>query len=61
VPIAESYALYHALKDNGTVVKFLAIPVAGYFPGDRTPTKEILSRWIGWGDQYLGGKAPTLD
>ena len=32
VPITNAYALYHALKDNGVTVKFIAVPVAAHFP-----------------------------
>ncbi len=32
VPITQSYQLYHALKDNGVPVKFVAYPVLGHFP-----------------------------
>jgi dipeptidyl aminopeptidase/acylaminoacyl peptidase len=54
VPITNSYAMYHALKDNGVTVKFIAIPVAGHFP-DGSPVRQsdILRVWIDWFDQYL--------
>ncbi len=59
VPITQSYALYHALKDNGQTTKFLAIPVNGHFPGDRVRTKLVYTHWMNWVDAYLGGKTPT--
>jgi dipeptidyl aminopeptidase/acylaminoacyl peptidase len=34
VPITSSYAMYHALKDNGVTVKFLAFPGVGHEPSD---------------------------
>src|SRR5580700_4939380 len=54
VPITNSYALYHALKDNGVTVKFIAIPVTGHFP-DGSPVREsdIYHYWIDWLDQYV--------
>jgi dipeptidyl aminopeptidase/acylaminoacyl peptidase len=54
VPITSSYAMYHALKDNGVTVKFIAIPVAGHFP-DAAPVhvSDIYRVWIEWFDRYL--------
>jgi dipeptidyl aminopeptidase/acylaminoacyl peptidase len=54
VPISDAYSLYHALKDNGVTVKFIAIPVAGHFPYD-SPVREsdIYHYWIDWLDQYV--------
>jgi dipeptidyl aminopeptidase/acylaminoacyl peptidase len=54
VPITSSYAMYHALKDNGIMVKFIAIPVAGHWPDDH-PVREsdIYHFWLDWLDQYL--------
>jgi dipeptidyl aminopeptidase/acylaminoacyl peptidase len=54
VPITNAYALYHALKDNGVTVKFIAVPVAAHFPYD-APAHEsdIYPVWIEWFDQYL--------
>jgi len=53
VPITESYQLYHALKDNGVPVKFVAYPVAGHFPGDPVRSQDVYRRWLDWLDQYL--------
>ncbi len=53
VPITQSYQLYHALKDNGVVVKFVAYPVPGHFPGDPVRTIDVFTRWLAWLDQYL--------
>jgi dipeptidyl aminopeptidase/acylaminoacyl peptidase len=54
VPISGAYSLYHALKDNGVIVKFIAIPVAAHFPYD-SPVREsdIYHYWIDWLDQYV--------
>src|SRR5271169_3077075 len=53
VPITQSYQLYHALKDNGVAVKFVAYPVPGHFPGDPVRSRDLYGRWLGWLDQYL--------
>jgi dipeptidyl aminopeptidase/acylaminoacyl peptidase len=53
VPIAQSYELYHALKDNGVPVKFVAYPVPGHFPYDPVRYRDVYRRWLDWLDQYL--------
>jgi dipeptidyl aminopeptidase/acylaminoacyl peptidase len=53
VPVTQSYQLFHAMKDNGVTVKFVAYPVGGHFPGDPVRSRDVYSRWIGWLDQYL--------
>lgn len=53
VPITQSYLMYHALKDNGVPVKFIAYPVPGHFPGDPVRTMDVCRRWAEWMDQYL--------
>ncbi len=53
VTITQSYSLYHALKDNGVPVKFIAYPVAGHFPGDPVRAMDVDRRWVEWMDQYL--------
>ena len=53
VPITSSYAFYHALKDNGVTVKFIAIPTAGHEPGDPVHDSEKNRVWLEWLDQYL--------
>ena len=53
VPITSSYAMYHALKDNGVTVKFIAIPVAGHEPSDPVHDFELDRVWLDWLDQYL--------
>ena len=54
VPVTNAYAMYHALKDNGVSVKFIAVPVAGHFI-DVSPVREsdVLHYWLDWLDQYL--------
>jgi dipeptidyl aminopeptidase/acylaminoacyl peptidase len=51
VPIASSYAMYHALKDNGVTVKFIAIPVAGHVPSDPVRNSDLDCVWLEWLDQ----------
>jgi dipeptidyl aminopeptidase/acylaminoacyl peptidase len=53
-PIAASYALYHALKDDGVPVKFIAVPVLGHEP-DAFPVQlsDEYKYWVDWFDQYL--------
>ena len=53
VPITQSYQLYHALKDNGVPVKFIAYPVSGHEPSDPVHYQDISVRWLDWLDQYL--------
>ncbi len=53
VTITQGYSLYHALKDNGVPVKFIAYPVAGHFPGDPVRAMDVDRRWVEWMDQYL--------
>jgi dipeptidyl aminopeptidase/acylaminoacyl peptidase len=53
VSITQSYQLYHAIKDNGVTVKFVAYPVPGHFPEDPVRARDVYSRWLGWLDQYL--------
>jgi dipeptidyl aminopeptidase/acylaminoacyl peptidase len=53
VTVTQGYSLYHALKDNGVPVKFIAYPVAGHFPGDPVRAMDVDRRWVEWMDQYL--------
>jgi len=53
VPVTQSYQLYHALKDNGVPVKFVAYPVPGHFPYDPIRYQDVYRRWLGWLDRYL--------
>lgn len=53
VPITQSFEMYHALKDNGVTTQFFAYPVAGHFPGDPIHRQDVMTRWIGWLNQYL--------
>jgi dipeptidyl aminopeptidase/acylaminoacyl peptidase len=53
VPIVQSYEMYHALKDNGVTTEFFAYPVRGHFPSDPVHREDVMTRWIGWLNQYL--------
>jgi dipeptidyl aminopeptidase/acylaminoacyl peptidase len=53
VPVTQSYRLYHALKDNGVPVKFIAYPVPGHFPSDPVRSRAVFRDWMSWLDQSL--------
>lgn len=53
VPITNSYEMYHALKDNGVTVKFIAIPTAGHDPSDPVHQSDQERVWLEWLDRYL--------
>jgi dipeptidyl aminopeptidase/acylaminoacyl peptidase len=53
VPIAQSFGLYRALKDNHVTTEFWAIPTGGHFPGDPIQQMDVYSRWIEWLTRYL--------
>jgi dipeptidyl aminopeptidase/acylaminoacyl peptidase len=48
VTVSQSYKLYHALKDNGVEVKFVAYPVPGHFPPDPVHQRDVRRRWVEW-------------
>lgn len=54
VTTTQAYKLYHALKDNGVPVKFVAFPVPGHSPADPIRARDVWRRWTAWLDQYLG-------
>jgi dipeptidyl aminopeptidase/acylaminoacyl peptidase len=53
VTITNSFKLYHALKDNGVPVQFVAYPVPGHHPSDPVRNEDINQRWLAWLDKYL--------
>jgi dipeptidyl aminopeptidase/acylaminoacyl peptidase len=53
VTVTQGYSLYHALKDNGVPVEFIAYPVAGHFPSDPVRAMDVFRRWVDWMDRYL--------
>jgi len=53
VVVTQSYKFYHALKDNGVPVKFVAYPVGGHFPADPLRQKDVYRRWLAWLDEHM--------
>jgi len=45
--------MYHALKDNGVTVKFIAIPTAAHEASDPVHDSDTNRVWLWWLDQYL--------
>ena len=58
VSVTQSYKLYHALKDNGTEVSFVAYPIEGHFPADPIHERDVYRRWIAWIRGHLGPRRP---
>ncbi len=53
VPISQSFAMYHALKDNNVPVRFVGIPVDGHFPSDPVRYHDVLALWGSWFADHL--------
>ncbi len=53
VTITNSFKMYHALKDNGVPVQFVAYPIHGHFPTDPVRSEDVTRRWLAWLDRYL--------
>lgn len=53
VPTPQAYEFYHALKEHGKNVVFVAIPAYGHFPSDPVQELDVYERWVGWMDQHL--------
>lgn len=58
VTVTQSYKLYHALKDNGTPVQFIAYPIGGHFAGDPVHQRDVWRRWAGWIAARFAGEKP---
>lgn len=56
VPIAQSFGLYRALRDNQVTTEFYAIPTGGHFPGDPIRQMDVYQRWVDWLVPYLSDK-----
>jgi len=54
VPATQSFEMFHALKDNGVEVKFVAYPVGGHFPGDPVRSADVYKRWADWIAGHFG-------
>lgn len=48
VTVTQSYKYYHALKDNGVPVQFIAYPTGGHFPPDPVHQRDVRRRWMEW-------------
>lgn len=48
VTVSQSYKLFHALRDNGVEVQFIAYPVTGHFPPDPVHQRDVRRRWVEW-------------
>jgi dipeptidyl aminopeptidase/acylaminoacyl peptidase len=59
VTVTQSYKLYHALKDNGTPVQFIAYPIGGHFPADPIHQRDVRRRWAAWIAQRFAGENST--
>lgn len=53
VPIAQSYALYHALHDNGVPVRFAVFPASTHGPADPRQRAELTALWLRWLDDHM--------
>jgi dipeptidyl aminopeptidase/acylaminoacyl peptidase len=60
VTVTQSYKLYHALKDNGVTVKFIAYPVPGHSPADPIRARDVWRRWTAWLAPYLNEPASKM-
>jgi dipeptidyl aminopeptidase/acylaminoacyl peptidase len=56
VPIVESFKLYHALKDRGIPVQFIAYPIGGHVPSDPVRWRDVYRRMIDWIAQHFGSQ-----
>lgn len=52
-PIAQAYALYHALHDRNVPTRFVAIPHAKHFPSDPAHVEGYFRVTLDWVNQYL--------
>lgn len=55
VTVSQSYKLYHALRDNGVEVRFIAYPVSGHFPPDPVHQRDVYRRWLQWIADHFAG------
>ncbi|MCZ2472563.1 S9 family peptidase [Aquirufa ecclesiirivi] len=53
VLVTQSYKLYHTLKDNGTVTKFMAWPIPAHNATDPITQMERDRLWVNWMNTYL--------
>jgi dipeptidyl aminopeptidase/acylaminoacyl peptidase len=53
VSITNSFEFFHALRDRGQPVKFIAFPVVGHFPPDPVHQIQVYKDWSGWMVDHL--------
>ncbi|MFZ0497797.1 MAG: S9 family peptidase [Steroidobacteraceae bacterium] len=53
VSITNSFEFFHALRDRGQPVKFIAFPVVGHFPPDPVHQIQVYNDWAGWMVRHL--------
>jgi dipeptidyl aminopeptidase/acylaminoacyl peptidase len=53
VSITNSFEFFHALKDRGQPVTFIAFPVVGHFPPDPVHQVQVYKDWSGWMVEHL--------
>lgn len=53
VPAVQSFAMYHALKDNGVPVRFVLYPSPTHGPRDVIQAADISELWLDWLDHYM--------
>jgi dipeptidyl aminopeptidase/acylaminoacyl peptidase len=53
VPIAQSYALFHALVDNHVPVRFAVFPATTHGPDGPRQTAELTRLWLDWLDEHM--------
>jgi dipeptidyl aminopeptidase/acylaminoacyl peptidase len=53
VPITQSYAMFHALKDNHVPVTFIAWPESGHEISGPVRVEDLDRLWLDWLDHYL--------
>ena len=53
VSITNSFEFFHALRDRGQPVKFIAFPVVGHFPPDPVHQMQVYKAWSAWMVEHL--------
>jgi dipeptidyl aminopeptidase/acylaminoacyl peptidase len=53
VSITNSFEFFHALRDRGQPVKFIAFPVVGHFPPDPVHQIQVYKAWSAWMAEHL--------
>ena len=61
VPITQSYAYYHALRDNGVTVQFVGYPLPGHNPTDPVHQRDVDRRWVEWIKRHFDAQVKTTN